>query len=153
MKLPVQITFRNMESSDAIEAVIRKRVEKLETYYDQIMGCRVLIEVPNRHHLKGRHRHIRIDLTVPNAEIVVNHEPNLHAKQKQIEAEAHSKSVEVQSEYKDINVAIREAFEVAKRQLQNYARRRRLEIKQHSKPTIERQMEPETKIPKISGEV
>src|SRR5215216_3704572 len=106
MKLPVQITFRNMESSIAIEAVIRKRVEKLETYYNQIMGCRVLVEVPNRHHLKGRHRHIRIDLTVPHAEIVVNHEPSLHSKQKQIEAEAHCKSLELHSDFKDINVAI-----------------------------------------------
>lgn len=153
MKLPVQITFRNMESSEAIEAVIRKRVEKLETYYDQIMACRVLVEVPNRHHLKGRHRHIRIDLTVPNAEIVVNHEPSLHTKQKHIEVEEHSKSVELNSEYKDINVAIREAFEVAKRQLQDYARRRRLDIKEHSKPRVRRQQEPETKISELSGEV
>jgi ribosome-associated translation inhibitor RaiA len=153
MKFPVQITFRKMASSDAIEAVIRQRVEKLETYYHQIMGCRVLVEVPNRHHLKGRHRHIKIDLTVPNAEIVVNHAPSLHAKQKQIEAEAHTKRVELHSEYKDINVAIREAFEIAKRQLQDYARRRRLDVKQHSKPMVRQGQEPETEIPEIHAEV
>lgn len=153
MKLPVQITFRNMASSDAIEAVIRKRVEKLETYYDQITGCRVLVEVPNRHHLKGRHRQVRIDLTVPDAEIVVNHEPSLHAKQKHLEAEAHTKRIELHSEFKDINVAIREAFEVAKRQLQDYVRRRRLEVKQHSRPTVKRQKKTEIKKIEISDEV
>jgi ribosome-associated translation inhibitor RaiA len=153
MKLPVQITFRNMQSYETIEAIIRKRVEKLETYYDQIMGCRVLIEVPNRHQFRGRHRHIRIDLTVPDAEIVINHEPNLHSKQKQIETEVHTKSLELQVDYKDINVAIREAFEVAGRRLQNYARRRRLDIKEHSKPRVKRKKPIESQNSNLVGEV
>jgi ribosome-associated translation inhibitor RaiA len=153
MKLPVQITFRNMKSSEAIEMTIRKRIDKLETYYDQIMGCRVLVEVPNRHHLKGRHRHIRIDLTVPDAEIVVNHEPSLHSQQKQIETAVHSKSLELHGNYKDINIAIREAFEVAKRRLLDYARRRRLEVKGHSKPKAGRPTKPESQAPEIVSEV
>ncbi len=153
MKLPVQITFRNMESSEAIEAVIRKRVEKLETYYDQILGCRVLVEVPNRHHLKGRHRQIRIDLTVPNAEIVVNHEPSLHTKQKHIEAEEYKKSAELHADYKDINVAIREAFEIASRRLQEYVRRRRLDVKAHSKPKVKQLKNPVVKDLELASEV
>lgn len=41
MKLPLQVTFRNMASSDAMEANIREKAEKLDQFYDQIMSCRV----------------------------------------------------------------------------------------------------------------
>ncbi|MEW6127223.1 MAG: HPF/RaiA family ribosome-associated protein [Acidobacteriota bacterium] len=138
MTLPVQITFRNMQSSDAIEALIRDRAAKLENYYNRILGCRVLVEVPNRHHLRGRHRHIKIDLVVPDEELVINHEPNLHAKKKQLENEEYSKSEEWNAPHKDIKVAIREAFDVAKRRLLDYAQRKRLDVKQHSRPAIKR---------------
>ena len=77
MQLPIQITFRNMDSSPAVEARVREEAEKLSEFYDGIMGCRVMVEIPHQHRQQGKRFHIRIDLTVPGGEIVVNHEPSL----------------------------------------------------------------------------
>ena len=44
MQVPVQITFRDIPSSDAIEARIHEETEKLEKIYDNITSCRVIIE-------------------------------------------------------------------------------------------------------------
>src|ERR1019366_930785 len=75
MTLPLQITFRNMKHSTELEDWIRAEAEKLETFYHRIIGCRVAIEVPHRHHKKGKPLHIRIDLTLPGKEIVIKREP------------------------------------------------------------------------------
>ncbi|MGH9855325.1 MAG: HPF/RaiA family ribosome-associated protein, partial [Blastocatellia bacterium] len=85
MQLPVQITFRNMDSSPAVEARVREEAEKLSEFYDGIMGCRVMVEMPHQHRQRGKRFHIRIDLTLPGGEIVVKHEPSLHGSIQQIE--------------------------------------------------------------------
>jgi len=43
MQLPLQISFRDIPPSAAVEAKIRERADKLERYYDRINGCRVVI--------------------------------------------------------------------------------------------------------------
>ncbi|MES2370216.1 MAG: HPF/RaiA family ribosome-associated protein [Pseudomonadota bacterium] len=48
MKTPLQITFRDIEHSDALEAHIREKAEKLETVFEPIMSCRVVVEMPHR---------------------------------------------------------------------------------------------------------
>src|SRR5271169_1871362 len=75
MTLPLQITFRNMKHSAEVEDWIREEAGKLETFNHRIIGCRVAIEVPHRHHRKGKPLHIRIDLTLPGKEIVIKREP------------------------------------------------------------------------------
>lgn len=65
MKSQLLITFRNMKPSTEIEKWVRGEAAKLDTFYSQVMGCRVAAEVPHRHHRKGSLYHIRIDLTVP----------------------------------------------------------------------------------------
>jgi len=105
MQLPPQITFRNMEPSEAIEKAVERRLVRLEKFFPRIMGCRVLVEVPHRHHRKGKLYHVRVDLTVPGEELVVGREPAEH--------EAHL----------DVYVAIRDAFDAARRELEDYARR------------------------------
>ena len=64
MRFPLQITFRNMSHSNEVEESIRAEAEKLETFYDRITACRVAVEVPHRHHRKGKPVHVRIDLRV-----------------------------------------------------------------------------------------
>jgi ribosome-associated translation inhibitor RaiA len=118
MKLPVQVTFRNMAGREPVEAYIRKEVDKLETYYDRIMGCRVIVEVPHRHHEEGNTYHIRIDVTVPGGEIVVKEEASLHAAKQQTGQEKLSKQGDILSSHKHLRVAIHEAFGRARRQLQ-----------------------------------
>lgn len=131
MQLPIQISFRNMESSPAVEARIREEAEKLSEFYDNIIGCRVMAELPHRHHNRGKRFHLRIDLTVPGGEIVVNHEPSLHHSLQQTDDEELPKVREVDAPHKDAFVAIRDAFKTARRQLQDYARKQAGAVKRH----------------------
>jgi ribosome-associated translation inhibitor RaiA/cold shock CspA family protein len=115
MKPPLQVVFRNMEASAAVEAKIRGRAEQLERIYARIMSCRVVVEAHHRHH-QGNLYHVRVDLKVPDAEIVASREP----------AEHHA--------HEDVFVALRDAFDAVRRQLEDYARRQRGSVKSHEAP-------------------
>ena len=113
MQKPLEMTFRHMEPSPALEAAVRERVEKLELYCDEIIGCSVIFEEPHKHHRKGNLYHFRIDVTVPGKEIVVKRSPD------------------DQHAYEDPYVALRDAFDSIRRQLQDYMRIRRGKVKVH----------------------
>ncbi len=132
MQLPLQITFRNLETSSAVETRIRQEVAKLENFYNRIMGCRVAVETPRHHLQRGKIFNIKIDLTVPGGEIVVRHKPSLHSVAKHTEIEKAKKSLEIEGAYKDIYVAIRDAFRSARRQLQEHVRKENGVVKQHA---------------------
>ena len=117
MQLPLQITFDNVSSSEAIEAKSRQKTDKLNKLYNRLIGCRVAIDAPHRHH-QGNLYHIRIDLTVPGGELVIDRTPPEH--------QAHE----------DIYVAVRDAFNAAKRKLQDYARLQRQDVKVHEIPQL-----------------
>ena len=116
MQRPIKITFRNLERSEAIEAKILERAEKLDEYYDRIMSCGVVVEAQHKHHHHGNHYHVRVDVTVPGGELVASREPDEH----------HS--------YADVYVAIRDAFDAIRRQLEDYGRRQRSQVKSHEVP-------------------
>jgi cold shock CspA family protein len=131
MIIPVQITFRNVASTPEVEAKIRARAQKLEKFYSPITSCRVLVEAPARHRQKGYSFHVRIDLTVPEGEIVVKREPTLYPKEKDIGDERRRKLMETRPERKHLEVAIREAFHAARRRLEDHARQKRADVKTH----------------------
>lgn len=106
--LPVQITVRDMPVSDALETLIRKRAYKLNHFYDRIMGCRIVIDLAQKHKHQGKLYNIRIDVTVPGKEIVVTHKYD-----------------------QDIYIAIREAFSAIERRLEEHARKRHGRVKTH----------------------
>lgn len=113
MQIPLQITFRNMEHSDAVEAKIRERAAKLEKFSDHITSCRVTIELPHQHHHKGNLFGVKVDITLPGKEIIADRKPDQdHA-------------------HEDAYVAIRDAFDAAVRQLEDYVQRRRGKVKHH----------------------
>lgn len=127
MKLPLQISFRNMEPSESIEAKIHERAAKLDLVYDQIMSCRVMVEAQHRHHHQGNLYHVRIDMTVPGEELAVSHDPGMdHA-------------------HEDVYVAIRDAFDAARRRLEDFSRHQRSQVKFHETPAHGRisQLHPE----------
>jgi cold shock CspA family protein len=102
-----------MERSADIEALVEKKAASLDEFAGDIMSCRVVVEPAGKHHRDGNQWEVRIDLTVAGDEISVTHEPGAHA------------------EYKDIEVALRHAFDMARRQLEDYVRRRRGSVKTH----------------------
>jgi cold shock CspA family protein len=106
--LPVQITARNITLSPETEADIRERAAALRLYYDRLLGCRVSVEVPHRRRRSGVLHTVRIDLTVPQGEIVIRRRP-----------------------HQELRTAVQIAFNAARRRLQDYARRRRGAVKRH----------------------
>jgi hypothetical protein len=131
MTLALQVTFRNMKHSSEVEDWIRAEAEKLETFYHRIVGCRVAIEVPHRHHKKGKPLHIRIDLTLPGKEIVVKREPKVMHRAPVIGEAAVTTHVPAKSPHGDLQLVIHDAFKAAGRRVQDFARRRRGEVKKH----------------------
>src|SRR6516162_1441051 len=129
VKLPVQITFRNMARSEAIEEWIRAEAAKLDTFYNRIMRCRVAIEVPHRHHRKGSSYRLRIDLIVPGEEIVVKRQPSLSHRVQQLGETEIKKQLELKTQHKKLRRAINDTFKAAGRRLQDYARRQRGAVK------------------------
>lgn len=106
MRGQLQITVRNMAHSPALDDHIRERAEKLERYFSAITSCRVVAEAPHKHQQQGRLYKVRLDISVPGRELVVNRD---HAE--------------------DIYVALREAFGAARRQLEDYSQLRRGETR------------------------
>jgi hypothetical protein len=78
MRLPLQIAFHIQPHSDEIEAKIRAEAGRLDEFHDRIMSCRVVADVPHRHHQEGNLQ-VRIDLKVPGDESVVKRDPAEHA--------------------------------------------------------------------------
>jgi hypothetical protein len=137
--IPTQVTFRGLPHLDALESDVRERAAWLEQFYDGIVRCRVLVELPHRHRRDGRHFHVRIELTVPGgAPIVISHEPSLHGALKHVAADSHHKDAEVDSVHQYAAVAVRQAFDAARRQLEDFAREQRGAVKTHEVPVARR---------------
>jgi cold shock CspA family protein len=102
-----------MDHSDEIETAVREKAARLDQFAGHIMGCRVVVEPAGKHHVHGSMYAVRLDITLPGGEIAVTREPSQH------------------TEYKDVAVAIRDAFDSARRQLEDYVRRRRGAVKAH----------------------
>jgi cold shock CspA family protein/ribosome-associated translation inhibitor RaiA len=120
MPADVQITFRGMETSPSVEAQVRRRAEELYQISDRVTACRVTLEAAHRRHRQGMIYHVHVDLAVPGGKIVVNREPG--------ENHAHE----------DMHVAVRDAFDAARRRLQGHMRRLDGQTRQYDVPTIGR---------------
>lgn len=134
--IPTQVTFHGLVHRDDIESAIRERVDWLEQFYDGIVRCRVLVEVPHRHRHRGRHFRVRIEITVAGgAPIVVSHDPSSFAGTKDVEEEAQRKQSEIDGERRHAQATIHDAFDAARRRLEDFAREQRGAVKQHASAT------------------
>lgn len=138
MQLPLQVTFRNMEASPAVQEWIEEQATRLESLYHPIMRCRVAVEAPHRHHKKGAQYHVRIDLTLPGGEIVIKRQPSLRGRALQQGRREITKDLEVGVPHKNLRQAIDDAFKAASRRLQDYARRQTGRIKTHEPAPLAR---------------
>ena len=116
MQIPLEVTFRNMDRSDSVEARVREKAEKLEQFFGRITACRVMVEATHRRHAKGNLYHVQIEVGVPGNQIIVNRSPkDKHA-------------------HEDVYVAVRDAFNAARRRLEDHSRRRAGKVKTHEVP-------------------
>lgn len=104
MRTHVDIHFRAMDPSKAVEAAVHKWVARLEQTFDRIEDCSVVIEIPHNHHRQGKTFQVHITLAVPGRTIVVSRDPGADHR------------------HEDLYVAIADAFRAARRQLQDHAR-------------------------------
>jgi ribosomal subunit interface protein len=111
MQVPLQITVRDMPHSDALDARIREKAAKLGEFHPNITSCRVTVEELRKHHHQGRHFRVSIDVRVPSREIVANRDHD-----------------------EDVYVALRDAFDAVKRQLEEEIRLKRGEVKARDVP-------------------
>ena len=102
MKPRLTITTRDLPLTEPIEALVRERTEKLERFYDRLHGCAVTLSGPGNRHRNGGPYGVQIDLSVPGPDLVVS-----------------------RNDHEDLQVALRDAFDAAERQLQSKVEQRR----------------------------
>jgi cold shock CspA family protein/ribosome-associated translation inhibitor RaiA len=117
MQVPLEIEFEGIDPSDVIKASVREHMDKLEQFYDRIISGRVVIAKPHQRHHKGNIYSVHIHLALPGGgDIVVNRDPG------------------ERNTHEDLNVAMRDSFDAAIRQLQDFARKRQGQVKAHEAP-------------------
>lgn len=102
MAVPVQITFRDISPSASVAAHVERRAEKLETFYDRMSKCHVVVEEAHRHSRQGKKFRVEIDMHVPGKELVISRTP--------------------EDRKEDLHAAIDMAFDDAERVLEDHAR-------------------------------
>lgn len=118
MDTPLQITFHGLDHSDAIEGRIRAKAQELERFASHIVSCHVTVELESGRHHQGKIYAVHVRLCVPDGELVASRETGRnHA-------------------HEDVYVSLRDAFNAATRQLEDYVRRQRRDVKQHEHPVL-----------------
>ena len=107
MQVPIELSFHGCDHSDALETEIQDRVAKIEEYYGRIVSCRVVVELPHKHHNQGKRFHINIDMSLPGAGHMVHNDHGQNP--------AHE----------DVHVAVRDAFNAIEHQVRKVVGKRR----------------------------
>ena len=134
MSLPIQVTWRGIQPSAALETRIRETAQGLEKFSSQIVYCRVVIELPHKHGHQGRVYEVRVQITTPGAQLIAQHEHR----------ERHT--------HEDPYVAVRDAFRAVRRQLEDYERERRGDVKRHTQDPMGITTEPGAHFVEEGGE-
>lgn len=113
--VPLKIDYKNYPENRDLNPLIQEQVDKLEKHFQRITSCHVVISKPHNHHHNGHNYHVHLDVHLPGNVIAITRES------------------ERDERHEEIEPAIRDAFKIAKRQLQQYSDKLRSEIKHHEK--------------------
>jgi len=117
--MPLEISFRDVPKTEAIDNLIREKAKKLEQVCDHITGCRIAVEKPHNNVKVGNEYRVRIDITVPPGhEVVINKEPGKN------------------DMHNSLPAVIRDAFDAARKQLQKLSAIQRNETKVHPEQEV-----------------
>jgi cold shock CspA family protein/ribosome-associated translation inhibitor RaiA len=117
MQVPLQVVFEHIAHVDYIEERVREEAEKLEQFYDRITSARVVIGRPQHRHHQGDTYSVRLHLTVPGGpDIAISRDPAATGR------------------HENVQVTITDAFDAARRQLQDVVRKRQGHVKVHEVP-------------------
>ena len=113
MEIPLDLTVRDMDNNDAIRTKIEQKTQKLATFYEHIEFCKVVVDIPQKHKHQGKLYNIHLELAVPGKKLIANQHPN-----------------------EDLYVAIRDTYAALTRQLEEYVRRQRGDVKFHQEGRV-----------------
>ncbi len=113
MQKPIQVSFRGLPVVAGVEAQCEAEVKKLEHFAPRLIGCSVVIAAPQHRHKHGDRFEVRLLVSIPGHELVVNRVPPEH----------------VANEHLDL--ALREAFDTMRRRLEDEVRKQRGDVKTH----------------------
>jgi len=114
MQVPLMMTFRNVQKSADIEALVRRRAAKLERVCPYLVSCRISVEKPQAHQKSGNPFRVRVDITVPP-------EHELVTIRNAGEGDLHER----------LPTVVRRAFDATQRQLKKLVERQRGRVKIH----------------------
>lgn len=112
MQFPPEIAFRGFEPDEWLKDTVRREIERLDDYFDRIVGCRVMVELPHQRREEGNPYHVRIELSVPGRNLVVSRSPKARERERETQMSA-----------------LDEAFGAIRRRLEDYARELRGDVK------------------------
>ena len=95
----LEISFRDIEHSDAIEHQIRQKALKLTNRYDDITGIRAVVALPHNHNTKGKIAHISLEIGLPGELIAITNDSHDNR------------------EHENMYIALRDAFDKAQRKI------------------------------------
>jgi cold shock CspA family protein len=117
VQVPLQVVFEHVSPSEFVENRVRVEAAKLEQFYDRITSARIVIGRPQHRHHKGDTYSVRLHLTVPGAsDITISRDPAATGR------------------HEDVQVTISDAFDAARRKLQDTVRKRQGQVKAHEVP-------------------
>jgi cold shock CspA family protein/ribosome-associated translation inhibitor RaiA len=120
MDIPLEVSFHNIAPSDALKTAIRQHVDRLERHCGHIIGCRVVVEIPHKHHRIGsKTPDVHVVVHVPGREIVVSREL-VHAGNGKTAVNAYS--------------LLNDAFKVVEQRLKDHRRQVQGEVKPKDVP-------------------
>lgn len=113
MEIPLEISYRGVSKTDALEALIRDEVDRLERVYDRVTSCRLSVEQPNEHVDSGSVYRVRVEVRIPSGDIVVRREPG--------EGDMHD----------TVTTVVQDVFGRARRALRKQVEQLRRDVKRH----------------------
>lgn len=111
---PIQISFRNVDPSEAVKTAIYEKIERLKKFQTKIVGCEVIVSSPHKHSHKSEIFHVEIRMGVSGHDIFINRES------------------EKDDAHRDVYIAIRDAFKALERKLEENLDRKKGMVKKHA---------------------
>lgn len=119
MQVPLDVTYRDVEKTPAIDDLIATKVEKLEEVCDHISGCHVAVERAHTHPSHGSPYRVRINLTVPPGhEFAIAKNPSSGV------------------QYESLESVVRDAFDAARRRLRDLNEIQQNRTKEHPEQVL-----------------
>lgn len=113
-QIPLEVSFRGVERTHAIERLIDEQAEKLEHVCDHIISIRVTVEKPQEHQRNGNPFRVRVIARVPPGhELVAARDPT--------ERDLHD----------PLDKVVRETFHALGRQVKEVNQRQKGAVKRH----------------------